>query len=322
MTIFGWDASDFDWARGPMDLDAAARAGIKFFTHKATEGTRTKHIHYGEALGRALNAGIPFLGPYMVPRTPGSYGNGTVTAQVQFFLDYVNQQTPWWKDFPGWFFQMDTEHWSNSQGVVYDAVPPWVGVEAANRIQDATGKKVLHYAPKWAYGDGVGGDQPLWASAYVGGGDFRAIYPGDDWKGWNAYSGRKPSILQYSSTAVIGRQSTADANAFLGTETDFARMIGVKEKIVALMEDGDFNWLSHRLHSMAHMEEAISDGLGKGDPIEMVKVLKRIDANTEATATAVGPTQEQVDAAVLKAMQDPAVQKGIGDAIASHLHVN
>jgi hypothetical protein len=45
MTIFGWDASDFDWPRGPMNLNAAASDGITFFTHKATEGTGTVHAH-------------------------------------------------------------------------------------------------------------------------------------------------------------------------------------------------------------------------------------------------------------------------------------
>jgi hypothetical protein len=64
MTIFGWDASDFDWDRGPMDLGAARAAGIDFFTHKATEGTEIRHRHYGETLERARAAGVPFLGAY------------------------------------------------------------------------------------------------------------------------------------------------------------------------------------------------------------------------------------------------------------------
>ena len=60
MTLFGWDASDYDWARGPMNLQVAKDAGISFFTHKAIEtapGQVFKHKHYGEAIGRARNAG-------------------------------------------------------------------------------------------------------------------------------------------------------------------------------------------------------------------------------------------------------------------------
>ena len=29
MVIYGWDASNFDWDRGPMDLDAARADGIE-----------------------------------------------------------------------------------------------------------------------------------------------------------------------------------------------------------------------------------------------------------------------------------------------------
>ena len=32
MTVFGWDASDYDWGRGPMNLAAARTDGIDFFT--------------------------------------------------------------------------------------------------------------------------------------------------------------------------------------------------------------------------------------------------------------------------------------------------
>jgi hypothetical protein len=69
VTVWGWDASDFDWSRGSMDLTAAARDGIQLFTHKATESTGIKHVHYGEALQRARAAGIELLGAYHVVRS-------------------------------------------------------------------------------------------------------------------------------------------------------------------------------------------------------------------------------------------------------------
>jgi hypothetical protein len=222
VTIYGWDASDYDWSRGPMDLAAARRDGIDFFTHKATESTNVVHGHYGDALNRARAAGIPYLGAYVVPRTPGNGGAGSVAQQVVYFLAYLNAQTPWWRTWPGWFMQVDLEHWP------YDQVPPTVGVDMCRTIQAATGKRPLLYAPRWAYGDTIPGGFPLWQSSYVGGsGPYRQLYPGDGSAGWAAYSGQIPAVLQFSSAATIGTQPGCDINAFRGTPTEFARLIGV-----------------------------------------------------------------------------------------------
>lgn len=215
MTIFGWDASDFDHDRGPMDMAAARADGIDFYTHKATEGTSTKH-HPGPSLAAARDAGIPFLGCYIVPRSGPS-----VSSQVDYFLSWVDSQAPWWRTFPGWFWQVDTEHWS------YDKVSPQRGHEVAQLLRQRTGKTAIHYAPRWSYGNSVPLGEPLWASSYVNGpGHYRNLYPGDGSTRWGAYSGRAPVILQYSSSATIGRQPTCDANAFRGTVADFAQLIG------------------------------------------------------------------------------------------------
>jgi hypothetical protein len=199
-----------------MDLASARSAGIDFFTHKATEGVSTKHTHYGEALSRARSAGVPFVGAYHVVRSGPS-----IAAQVDYLLAYVNTATPWWRDHPGWFFQCDLEKWP------YDAVPAQRGADFCVALAQRTGKAVLLYAPRWAYGDAIGGQAPLLASNYVAGaGGFKALYPGDSSSRWAAYSGRTPAILQFSSTATIGRQSGCDANAFRGSVADFAGLIG------------------------------------------------------------------------------------------------
>jgi hypothetical protein len=82
------------------------------------------------------------------------------------------------------------------------------------------------YAPKWVYGDSLAGlSYPLWASSYVAGsGGFKALYPGDASSRWAAYSGQKPAILQYSSSATIGGQTTSDANAYRGTLAELLRL--------------------------------------------------------------------------------------------------
>lgn len=204
-----------------MDLNAAAREGIRFFTHKLTEGTRTRQLNGGKGLSRARTAGIPFLGGYLVTRTPGNGGHGSVPAQVEYFLSWADALVPWWPAFPGWFWQVDSEHWG------YDNVPASVGHEAALLLTQRTGRAVLHYAPEWAYGNSVPCCEPLWASSYVAGsGSFGELYPGDGSARWHAYSGRVPAILQYTDKATIAGQGPCDANAFRGTVADFAELIG------------------------------------------------------------------------------------------------
>src|SRR5947207_7011727 len=133
-----------------MDLAAAAADGISFFTHKATESTNVTHGSFGTAVARARDAGIPFVGAYFVPRTPGNGGAGSIAAQVDFFLSYVDGHAGWWRDFDGWFFQVDLEHWG------YDNVAPAYGVLGAEGVRHLTGRAALLYAPAWSYGNSIG----------------------------------------------------------------------------------------------------------------------------------------------------------------------
>jgi hypothetical protein len=316
VTIFGWDASDFDWPRGPMDLGAAVRDGITFFSHKATEGTRTQHVHYREALERARSAGMPFVGAYIVVRTPGHNGHGSVQQQVNYFLTYLDTQTPWWRNLPEFFIQVDLEHWG------YDDVAPQYGVQACDLLRAQTGKWVAHYAPRWAYGDTIGGGHPLWASAYGSNPavPYRQAYPGDASSAWTPYSGRTPTILQYGSRAQIGSQPGCDANAYRGSLAELRALItggsmaGEADKAFsAPYVRGDEPWISGQSWASKALEGPLRDVNRKMDDL----------AGKVGTIQAAGaPTQEQVDAAILKAMLSPAVVKGIGDAIASHIHVS
>ena len=208
MTLFGWDASDYDWDRGPMDLGAAARDGVVLFTFKATEGLSTEHVHFGESLARARSAGIPFLGAYHVLRT------ADVTGQVNHLLRYADSAVSWWREHPGWFWQCDAEDWG------YDFPSPSLVKAFCDQLAQRTGKRVICYASRGMYDDRLGGlGHPLWNANYGGdpAGHFRDIYPGDGGSGWQSYSGQTPVLLQYGDRAVIGRQSSCDANAFRGT---------------------------------------------------------------------------------------------------------
>lgn len=228
MTQFLWDASAWDWARGPMDLNAAKADGLVGFSHRATIGTTYKDPNLANGLNRARLAGIEILGAYMVVRTPGNAGAKPLVEQVDFYLRYLDEVVPWWRSWPAWFIQVDTEKWYDSNGVLIDAVNIALGKEACFWLKRIVrNKRIIHYAPRWSYQDTVPLDEPLWASHYVSTtGNFKATYPGDTHAGWATYSGRVPTLLQYSDNSIIGSQPRCDANAYRGTLTDLKKFVG------------------------------------------------------------------------------------------------
>lgn len=190
MTILGRDASNYD---GTVDY-----SGLSFFTHKATEGTSITHDKYAARMNAARSAGVPILGSYHVVRTGPS-----LPAQLAYWVNYLDAHTPWWRSFPYWIMQIDAEKWP------YDTVSALTVKNFAALVQQSglPGFKIT-YASRGQYGDSLNGiATPLWNANYSGGPN----YPGDAWNtGWQSYSGRVPTILQYTSTPY-------DKNAFRGT---------------------------------------------------------------------------------------------------------
>jgi hypothetical protein len=331
MTLFGWDASDFDWGRGPMDLVATKNDGITFLTHKATEGTSVIHAHYGTVLGRARAAGVEFLGAYGVPRTPGNGGAGTITAQVAYFMAHVNSATPWWRDVPGFFFQCDLEHWSNSKGV-YDAVAPSYGVQWCDLVRQATGRTVVLYAPAWAYGNSIGGADPLWASNYGTNpaGHYREAYPGDASTRWGAYSGRTPAFLQYGSNLTIGTQPGCDANAYRGTLDQLRTLLTGGTPMptpyeLAAEAANEYGWARAQ---MADTALVVNPANGKVGPVPLgdVKALKQILAQAQTNGTGISALATAIAALGPAAQVDPAAvaavltaDAGFADALAERV---
>ena len=216
MTLYGWDASDFDWPRGPMDLAAARADGITWATHKATEGTSVRHVHTGDFVNRARAAGFEFIGTYHVVRT------GNVNAQVAYYLGYLDQVCPWWRTFPGWIHQIDLELWS------YDPVSAQTGLAFARALIAAQPAFVVMYASRGQYGAGLAGcPAPLWNAAY---GTNPAVhypdaYRGDGSANWAPYSGIAPAFWQYGSQLRIGTQPGADCSAYRGSVADLRSLI-------------------------------------------------------------------------------------------------
>lgn len=205
MTIFGADLSHYD------DPDASAMfsEGIVFMTHKAGGDGNDNEL---SAWWESVKSHRPnvLLGAYWV-LYPGS-----PAARADSFLARLNTQCPGWQDGP-FMLQADCEEWNQDPSTV----PSLAEIRAFcdRLVAKAPNLRPIVYAPKWVYKDTLTGlGYPLWASSYVtGAGTPGALYPGDGSIRWNAYSGQTPAILQFTSSATIGGQTTCDANAYRGT---------------------------------------------------------------------------------------------------------
>ncbi|MDW3850556.1 hypothetical protein NMK34_28480 [Micromonospora sp. BRA006-A] len=252
MTLFGWDASDYDVDRGlTADRIREARAaGIDFMTYKGTEQSRDGTFHsqyYGVMLTAAKDAGIPFLGMYVVVHSDVSIEDQAITA-----IDYADKHTPWWRTYDGFFWQIDLERWPT------DDVPPHIGVDVGRELEERTGKVAVMYASRGQYGDDDLGDFPRWNADYPYrvAEDFKAAYAragGDSGPGWTRYGklAETPRIWQFTDSAIIGRQHTCDADAFRGTTDDFATMIGEKTSTTTKRD------VIATFHSTAHADDTL-----------------------------------------------------------------
>lgn len=232
MPVWGWDASNHDWGRGGMDLEAARAAGIDFFVHKCTDGPGYyKDPYFAQAMARARNADFPLTGAYHV------LWNGHVEEQMDWFMSVLDEAAPWWRTEP-YLLQLDCEPFG------YNGSTPTKATiqQAADCLVAETGGRCrpVVYAPKWVYENQLAGlGHPLWASNY----GTNAIaahtvgYPGDGSTRWAAYSGQVPAILQYSSRAQIGSQSQCDANAYRGTLAELRALISGGDDMSAEAED-------------------------------------------------------------------------------------
>lgn len=320
MTLYGWDASHFDGLLSRAILARVQTEGFTFFTHKIAEGlSDTEGGNDDTALAAARDAGIEFIGGYLIPRS-----NASVTTQVNTWLDIANKGEPWWRDFPGWFWQIDLERWP------YDAVPAGVGIAAAQQLRERTGRLVVLYASRGQYGNQLSAwDGPLWNADYVSNqaGYASVLYPGDDWTpGWAPYSGQAPTILQFTSSATIAGLTTCDANAYRGTVEELRALVtGATKGTSMTLAPNELDLIEQ---STSVLGDAYAHSAKAGDdPVKSIgtQVAELYDAlvrhSTPAT-TAGAPTQDQVNAAMLNALQNPDVVAALGAAIASHIHVS
>jgi hypothetical protein len=211
MTVFGWDTSNYDHDRGPMDIARARKQGIVFLSHKISEGVSFRAYGAGKVLADGAAAKMAVLGGYHV-----LYGavEASIESQVSWYLQCLDSEFPGWKTHPCFIHQIDAEKFKYMK-----RRPNLKEInQFGDMIVERTGclpSQVVAYAPRWLYGDHlVGLKYALWASAYVSGvGTPQSIYPGDSDFRWDAYSGITPMLLQFSSSALIAGNHTCDANA-------------------------------------------------------------------------------------------------------------
>lgn len=279
MTQYGWDTSDYDWARGVMNINAARQAGVALITGKVTEGTDFHAVHFDDTMNRAVGAAVPVLGAYHV-LYPSNMAN--VGGQVDWYLRMLNQDFHSWQTHGCFIHQIDAEKFSYMTRAPNLAEIHQFADTLAGRGIDKS--KIVVYAPEWLYGNTLAGLRyKLWASKYVSRtGNFKTIYPGDDDVRWNAYSGLTPAILQYSSSATIGTQPTCDANAI---------RVSSEAALVAMFHgDGD-DMTPEENATLNHIQDLVQDIINKNSPAGNIYLgtleahLTAVSANVNAMAT-------------------------------------
>jgi GH25 family lysozyme M1 (1,4-beta-N-acetylmuramidase) len=232
MTIFGWDASHYDGDLTKAILVRAKAEGIAFFTHKIGEGLSNTDTTAAQALTAARDAGIKVIGGYY-------FHSGDMVAQAVRCITLADRYVPWWREFNGWFWQTDAE--TDTGGHLPSAAEVKL---FSDTLATRSRRRVVVYASHGMYGDRLRGlGHPLWNANYPSSrrAGFKALYPGDSYAGWTAYSGQTPAIAQYTSSATIAGLTTCDANAYRGTLDQLLTLIG--GDTVAGFDAGDAHFL-------------------------------------------------------------------------------
>lgn len=314
MTLYLWDQSHYDGVITRAILTRARAEGVFGITHKIGEGIGGDDPQDATALAAGRDVGMEALGGYHVVRS------GPVAPQVDALLGLANRDEPWWSTFPGWFWQADLERWS------YDNVPASTGVAFAKLLRERTQRQVFLYASHGQYADQLAAwDGPLWNADYASrpAGTAAAMYPGDTWQpqhqgwvgGWAPYSGQSPTILQYTSSAVIAGLTTCDANAYRGTRDQLLALIrpgggtgtvpsgGTDD--MELGQEWDGSYLIKRMESICRMEPTytvtLPDKSTRSEPNKLVQAVVGLTAAVTAIASKV-----DIDPAELRAIQDAA----------------
>lgn len=290
-------------------------AGFSGLTHKFTEGTNYKHADGPRRLNAARNQGLQILGGYHVLRTPGNGGNGSISAQADYFFSYMDATIPWWRHQP-FLLQIDAEKWPYDAVTGADPVPmaeamrtlsvaDWLEIRAQRAsttidfanllLSENTGARVITYASRGQYGDALTGiPTDLWNAAYRS-----SSYPGDGAADWAPYSGKVPVLWQWTSTPF-------DKNAYRGAPGDLLAYLaggGGDMAITDVVPATGNRTVGTVLSDLWNEEMVNHSGYVPTDVSPRQQILNRLDRNVAAVLAAIGqPVQITLDDATRQAI--------------------
>lgn len=233
-------------------------------------------------------------------------------------------------------------------------------VDFATELRRLGGICHLAYVPRWYWQNNMGSPD-LTPLSRAGLGVVSSNYStySDTGPGWNGYGGIDVVQWQYTDKLPYGGDFT-DFNAYLGTldqykqltqgepmSQDFAQLPRPIPNTPDWMT-GDIAAVDAATVLRRRMTawQTGQPGATQGDDAASWWIVQQVEATRRDTKAALvqastngasltsiaqtlaglaapaAPTQDQVNAAMLKAMQDPGVQAGIAAALAAHLHVS
>lgn len=216
MTIYGLDISNHQ-SRDGFNVAASVAEGFAFLTHKMSEGTWKDPFFRAVAL-EAHRHYPGRWGGYVFCRT-----NITPAAEADVVVEVARAAGFAPGDFA---LQIDYEDTTNGGS----------GIDLFARVREhqARGWHLLPvYLPRWFWLGRMGSPDlsglpvGLWNSDYVAGAGYAAsLYPGDGYKGWTSFGGKKVDILQYSERGIAAGENPLDLNAFRGSPAELDALFG------------------------------------------------------------------------------------------------
>lgn len=215
MVVYGIDVSYhnelIDWGRVRAD-------GVTFATMKASNGLPSQTVESGSYFrtqAPAMAAAMPLCGGYHWLK-PANY-----ESQVDNFL---RQMTAGLGGYRGRLVQLDVEEGSPAD------VRGWLAAWSTR----THGYPVALYLPDWLENQwphnllGSFGAAAWWSSEYVAGAGlpYRELSKRITATQWHTQDGVRPSVLQYTSRAVVaGVAGNADVNVFAGELDELAAQL-------------------------------------------------------------------------------------------------
>ncbi|MCW2903142.1 MAG: hypothetical protein JWO67_5407 [Streptosporangiaceae bacterium] len=325
-----------------INLSRVRDAGYGLVNIKLTQGnwyTFTEGRHHADA-ARALGMGISTF----------SWIDNSASGAEQAAYAYRQMLAIGGPD--GMAHQCDNEDTTRpaTRDITRDYVNWW---------QDKLGRPIYMYTGDWWATSGgraswnVASLTPYLMAAPNAG--YLGSYPGDDSPHWDAgYWGYNTlSLMQYAVSPIAGAGGGDLSKTAIRDPAAWAALTGQGGTLMAALSDDEQRELLKGVRALvggwpatvtadgkpdgrpvgvhvADLWRYLIDGMGaygvgRADPAGppngwyVDELLKSIRDSRQATGA---PSQDQVDAAMLKAMQDPAVINALGAAVASHIHVS